>query len=116
MPTALLLLPAALSALLLGAHYLRSGHLLVVVLLLGVVVLLFVRRAWARTAVQLVLLLGTFEWLRTLYNLARLRSALGEPWLRMAIILGGVTLFTALPLQLLETRRAWAHFHARPPA
>lgn len=108
--TALLLLPAALSVLVLGAHYLRGGQLFMLWLLPGVVALLLVRRAWARTVVQLVLLLGTFEWVRTLLNLARLRSALGEPWLRMAIILGAVALGTALAALLLESGRARRHF------
>ena len=38
------------------------------------------------------MLLAVLEWLRTLYLLAAMRIAWGEPWGRMALILGGVVL------------------------
>lgn len=106
--TLLLYLPVALSALLLGAHFLRAGSLLLVVLPLCVVALLALHRTWTRRLAQVVLVLGAFEWLRTLLGIAQLRAALGQPWLRMALILGAVALFTALSALLLEHRRVRA--------
>ncbi|MGB3564856.1 MAG: hypothetical protein WBC09_17530, partial [Thermoanaerobaculia bacterium] len=44
--------------------------------------------------VQVVLFVGGFEWIRTLFMNIASRSDLGEPWMRMAVILGAVTLFT----------------------
>ena len=57
--------------------------------------LLLVQRQWAQRVVQGVLVLATFEWIRTLLAHVAQRQALGEPWLRMALILGGVAAFTA---------------------
>ena len=57
---------------------------------------LLLRRAWVPRLFQVVLLLGAAEWLRTLYLFAAERVAFGQPWTRLALILGGVALFTAL--------------------
>jgi hypothetical protein len=99
----LLLLPAALSALVLGAHFLRRGQLVPVALCLGLLALLLVRRPWAARAVQAALLLGAFEWLRTLAGFVAERRAAGEPWLRMAVILGLVAALCALGAALFRS-------------
>lgn len=90
----LLSLPG-LALLVLGAHFYRTGELLLVggcVLLLP---LLAVRRAWAVRVLQAALLAGTLEWLWTAALLAQQRLAMGQPWQRMALILAAVALFTA---------------------
>ena len=87
--------PAVLSALLLGAHFLRAGQPLLLGLCLGAPLLLLVRRPWVPPLLSLGLLGGSLCWVWTGAVLARQRLALGEPWLRMALILGGVALFTA---------------------
>ena len=88
------LLPVMLSALLLGAHFFRADlvPLAVVVALLPAV--LVVKRAWAARLAQLVLALGALEWLRTLIVLVAARREMGQPWTRLAVILGLVTLVT----------------------
>ena len=52
-------------------------------------------RAWAARLVQGALVLGAAEWLWTAAVLIQQRQALGQPWLRMSLILGAVALFTA---------------------
>ena len=91
---ALLLLPVVLSLLVLAAHFLRSGNLVLVVLVLAFVALLAVRRRWAARLVQVALLLGALEWVRTMAQLAAWRSQAGQPVARMVVILGAVTLVT----------------------
>jgi len=88
------LLPVFLSALLLGAHFLRTELILPVVLALLFPALLFFRRAWAARLVQFILVLGALEWVRTLIILAAQRRAYGLPWTRLAIIIGLVAVFT----------------------
>lgn len=105
MRTFVLLLPAGLSALALGAHFLRRGDLAVVVACLALLGALFVRRRWAAHLAQLALLAGAFEWLRTLAALLPARRAAGEPWVRLVAILGGVALLALLGAALFETRR-----------
>jgi hypothetical protein len=46
--------------------------------------------------IQVALLLGSIEWIRTLVIFVQQRIDFGQPWTRLAIILGSVALFTAL--------------------
>jgi hypothetical protein len=103
--TFLLLVPAGLSALVLGAHFLRRGDLALVAACPVLLGLLFVRRLWAARLVQLALLAGALEWLRALAHLLPARRAAGEPWVRLVAILGGVALLALLGVALFETRR-----------
>jgi hypothetical protein len=80
--------------LLLAAHFYRAGLwplAVVVVLASG---LLRVPRRWAARTLQALLLLGAFEWLRTLAAFAAERIGAGQPYLRLTAILVGVALFT----------------------
>lgn len=90
------LLPVILSFLLMAAHFFRAGYAVVAVLCVGALLLLLVRRAWIPRVFQVLLVLGAFEWLRSLYLFAAMRIAWDQPWTRLAIILGSVALFTAL--------------------
>ena len=90
------LAPVALSALLLAAHFSRAGFPLMVIISLAAPLLLFVRRPWVARLMQIGLVLGALEWVRTLIVIAVRWQGLGEPWLRMAAILGTVALLTAL--------------------
>ena len=90
------LLPIVISLLLLGAHFLRAGQTSLVVVTLVLLIPLFFRKSWVPGLIQLVLLLGAVEWLRTLFVVAQVRIEYGMPWTRLAIILGTVALFTAL--------------------
>jgi hypothetical protein len=113
--TSLLLLPAGLSVLVLGAHFLRRDDLGLVVVCLVLLGLLFVRRLWAARLVQLALLSGAFEWLRTLAQLLPARRAAGEPWVRLVSILGGVALLALLGAALFETRRLRERYRSSRP-
>ena len=92
--TFLRLLPVILSMIVIGAHYLRSGPIALVLLAISLPFLLFVKKAWVARLIQLVLMLGALEWIRTLFDLVAERQALGEAWTRLAIIIGAVALFT----------------------
>ena len=91
---ALKLVPVILSGLLLGAHFMRTGLFPLVVLSLGFPVLLLFRRPWAARLVQIILVLGALEWVRTLMVLVGQRRTAGQAWTRLAIILGLVAVFT----------------------
>lgn len=90
------LAPVFISFLLLAAHFVRAGQTAVVVALLSLLLILLLKKAWVPRVIQVVLLLGAIEWVWTLYSVAQLRIQLGMPWVRMAVILGSVALFTAL--------------------
>jgi hypothetical protein len=103
------LLPVLTSFLLVAAHFFRSGQLIFVTLALCMPLLLLVRQSWVPWVIQVVLLLAAIEWLRTLIDIAQLRMHTGEPWMRMAVILGVVALFTAASGLALRSAalRAW---------
>jgi len=103
------LLPVLISFLLVAAHFFRSGQVIFVTLVLCMPLLLLVRQSWVPRVIQVVLLLAAIEWLRTLIDIAQLRMHIGEPWMRMAVILGAVALFTAASGLVLRSAslRAW---------
>ena len=90
------LLPVILSLLLLGAHFFRAGEMIVVYVAVILIFMLFIRKVWVPWLIQFALLLGAVEWLYTLAFVAQMRASQGMPWTRMAVIMGGVALFTAL--------------------
>jgi hypothetical protein len=106
MATALRALPAILSSLLLAAHFLRTGNMLLVTASAALPLLMLVPSRYARYALQGLLLLGAVEWIRTTIALAEFRIQLGAPWARMAAILATVTLFTIASALLVPRRDA----------
>ncbi len=103
-------LPAVLSFLPLAAHGLRSGDMGLLCACLGCAALLFTRWAFARTVCLAALAAGSLFWVDTALTLAAVRRAMGEPWLRPALILGGAAAFTLASGLLLTTRRAGERF------
>jgi hypothetical protein len=91
---ALVLWPA-LALLLLGAHFYRAGLWPLAALALALIGLLIVPRAWAARAIQLALLAGSLEWLRSLAVLVGGRFSAGQPYIRLVVILLAVAVFTA---------------------
>ena len=90
MKKVMIFIPIVVSLLVLGAHFLRYGNALGVLLSLVLIALLMVRQPWVARLVQIVLVLGVLEWIHTLYELVQARAAHGEPFPRMAVILGVV--------------------------
>ena len=80
--------PVVLSLVILGAHFMRYGNSVGVIGSLLLIALLIVRRPWVARLMQVVLILGALEWVRTLYDLVQVRTALGQPFGRMLVILG----------------------------
>jgi hypothetical protein len=50
-------------------------------------------------------MLATLEWLRSLVELVQLRMEHGMPWVRLALILGIVSLLTASSIAVLQLPR-----------
>ncbi len=85
-----------LSFLLLGAHFRWHQLDFVSFPVILLPLLLFVKKSWAARTIQVVLFLGGLEWVRTTIEIASERIADGEPWVKMAVILGAVAVFTAV--------------------
>jgi hypothetical protein len=89
------------SGLLISTHFFRSGDYVLAVAGLAFPALLAIRRRFARRLVQLFLVLAGAEWIRTLVLLAMERNAYGQPWIRMALILGAVAALAAVSAALI---------------
>lgn len=93
------LLAPALALLLLAAHFYRATAWPWLVLTLLLLPLLLLRQRWVPPVLLVALLAGAAEWAWTAAMLAQQRLALGQPWQRMAWILGTVAVLTlAAPL------------------
>ena len=80
---------------LLAAHFYRAGAWPLMLGSVALIALLAWPRAWVAQLVQACLVAGAIEWAWTGFNLVQQRIALGQPWTRMALILGVVALLTA---------------------
>lgn len=99
-----------LSFVLLAAHFSRHDIAVLMVLSLAVPFLLLVKRPWVPRLLQVLLVIGALEWLRTAVVLAARRVDAGEPWLRMVLILAAVALVTIGAAALLQSTRVRRRF------
>ena len=99
------LIPVFISLLLLAAHFLRYGNILFMTLSLLAIPLLAIRKKWVVLLFRTLLFLGTVEWVRTIWTLAAIRMEFEKPFLRMAIILGVVALFTFFSAFVFNSKR-----------
>jgi hypothetical protein len=102
---------SAICLALLAAHFFRAGHDVIAALLAGFCAFAFVRRPWAARILQATLTLGSIEWLRTLAALVAARSAAGQPYLRLVVILALVAAFTAATAAALNRSTARRFFN-----
>lgn len=93
------------SGVLIAAHFLRSGTYPLVLLGLAFPFLLFLKKPWLNRVVQLLLILAAARWVYTLLLLVAQRQLTGQPWTRMAIILGAVALLTLLSALAVHPRK-----------
>jgi hypothetical protein len=101
-----------LSFVLLGAHFWRAGHPHLTLACGVLLVVMTLRRGWALRLAQVGLALGMLEWAWTGLRFVAQRQALGQPWLRLALILGMVALVTGLSAALLSHPRLRARARA----
>ena len=110
------LLPVILSLLLLGAHFFRMGETALVMITVVILLILPVRKSWVVRLVRIVLLAGGIEWIRTLVVLAGMRQAAGAPWMRLALILGGVSLLTIFSALVFRSRALRERYNLSHPS
>ena len=89
------LIPVILSYGLLTAHFSRTNLFPLVIVSLILPFLLLIRKAWVARGIQIGLLLGAAEWIRSMFGYIEVRKAIGDDWGRLAIILVSVAILTA---------------------
>jgi hypothetical protein len=98
-------IPAFLSSVILGAHFYRSGQIVIVGLCAAMAILAFVPFSPFRKMVQLGLLAGAIHLLWTTVEIAQRRAQMGEAATRMMIIMLGVSVWVILSAILLLLAR-----------
>jgi len=106
---------STLSLLVLAAHFLRAGNLLVTLTVLVVAgLLLFSRRRWVLYATQALLVLGAIMWVTTTIELVDRRIAEGGDPTRLAAILSAVVAVALGAALLLGSGAIRARYNAAP--
>lgn len=93
----------AIAFLLLAAHFIREAAYLLMGLCLAAPFLLVIKKRWALISVQLLAFAGAVIWVGISIGLVHQRMMSGNPWNRLVIILGAVTLFTVVAGALLSS-------------
>ncbi len=104
------IIPVIIAFLILGAHFLRGGYLILTVASILVPGLLLVRKRWILTLVQWLAYFGAAIWLYSASVLVQQRIMIGAPWVRMLIILFGVAVFTLFAGYLLTSDNIKKHY------
>ena len=105
------LLPVLFSTLLISAHFMRAYGYLIGSLFLLLLFTLFIRKIWIIRLWQILLSLAAITWIFTTINLINLRIEIGQPWLRLAIILGAIIVFTVWSALWLKNKRINAFYN-----
>ena len=100
-----------ISYLLLAAHFLREGEMILTIACLFIPFLLFIKKRWSLTVVQIFTYGGVLVWIQTLFLLVNARLNMGESWMRMAIILGVIILLTLTSGLLLNSNQFKKNYH-----
>lgn len=105
------IVPALLAFVLLAAHFLRAGHMALALLAVLTPFLLLIKKPWALGLVRILISLGVLVWLQTTIVLVYQRWGIGAPWVRMLLILAGVTAFTVFAAYLLGSDKVRKRFY-----
>jgi len=94
----------SLAALLLGAHFLRAGNMVLVLICITVPFAFFFRRRHSLVLLQVCAYGAAAIWLYTAWQLVQVRQSLGQSWTLAAAIIGAVALHSLLAGLLLNSR------------
>lgn len=111
---ALRLLPVGIVLGVLAAHFYRAHAWVPFGITVALLPFLFIRAPWAARVLQAALVLGAIEWIRTAAVLIALRQSMGQPYTRLALILGAVALATGLCALIFQWRPVKARFGLQP--
>ncbi len=102
--------PAYICGVLLAAHFLRIGSLLLTFVCLVLPFTMLSRQLWSLYATRGLMGLGVLIWLETMVSRMLGRLEYGQPYLRLALILTAVAAFNGLALALLLPRSVRERF------
>jgi len=105
------LVPLIIAFLLLGAHFLRSDHMILAVVSLLAPLLLLIKKRWILLFLKWLAYSGAIVWIQTAFSLVHQRRMAGVPWVRMLLILSGVSALTLFAGYLLNSDIVKQRYH-----
>jgi hypothetical protein len=105
------LIPLIIAFFLLGGHFLRSDHMIFASMSILAPLLLFIKKRWILLFVQCLTWSGAMVWIYTTFSLVQQRRVAGVPWVRMLLILSGVTVLTLCAGYLLSSDTVKRRYH-----
>ena len=103
--TIIIYITSILSFILIGSHFLRDYNFGLALVSVLVPFLFFIRKRWILYIASGLLFLSAGLWINTALNFSYVRIELEQPYFRMLIILGAVSLFTAMSGFLILSKR-----------
>ena len=92
-----------IASLMLGAHFMKASNYLLTLVYIIAPFILLIKKRWSLIALQALAYIGGGVWISTIIVIAQSRISYGEPWSRMAYILGAIAIFTILAGLLLNS-------------
>lgn len=92
-----------IASLILGAHFMKASNYLLTLVYIIAPFILLIKERWSLIALQALMYIGGGVWISTIIVIAQERILYGQPWSRMALILGAIALFTILAGLLLNS-------------
>jgi len=89
------ILPYVLMIILLAAHFSRGGNDILAGVALLIPILFFVKQKAVILFLELIAYFSAGVWLFSAYQYIQIRSAAGDDWFRLLIIMGAVALYSA---------------------
>lgn len=99
-----------LGLIMLAAHFLRFGDMGLTVVIIAMAGLCFTRLGWARIVCSAALFVSSFLWVQSGIDFVQIRMAVGQPWMRLVVIMGSVCAFSLFGAWVLSTEKAAARF------
>jgi peptidoglycan biosynthesis protein MviN/MurJ (putative lipid II flippase) len=99
------LLPVILSFLLVAAHFSRADQTIPAIVALIFPLLLLIRKRIIIRLFQVVLILAGAEWIRAMLGYIEVRKTLGDDYIRLAVILSVVAIYTAASGLFLQNKK-----------
>lgn len=102
------------STLLIAAHFSRIQNDLLALGCLLLPLILLSKKEWVMRLYQSLLVCGSLIWMHRTIELVDMRTHQGRDWLRLAIILGAVSLFTLVSVWVFESKKIKSIFSKAP--
>ncbi len=105
------LIPVLFSTVLMSAHFSRAQNNGLALVCLLLPLLLLIRKRWVADIFQILLITGAIIWFESMFGYIQLRQETGRPWVRLAIILGAVAVFTGLSALVFRKKKLRMRYH-----